>query len=102
VQLSEVDPSRPVGTIVAVEVDGSAMAAVHTTAGWVLTADRCPHASCPFSTDGELADDGTLICNCHGSEFDAGTGQLRQGPAESGLTIMRLEVERNTLNFAAR
>lgn len=97
--LADVDPARPVGTIAAVAVDGAPMAAIHTADGWVLTADRCPHAACPFSTDGELADDGSLICNCHGSEFDPVTGELRLGPATTGLSVVRLKVERNTLNF---
>jgi nitrite reductase/ring-hydroxylating ferredoxin subunit len=97
--LADVDPARPVGTIAAVEVDGAPMAAIHTADGWVLTADRCPHAACPFTADGELADDGTLICNCHGSEFDPLTGALRLGPATTGLSVVRLKVERNTLNF---
>ena len=101
-ELSAVDPTRPVGTIVAVTVDGEAMAAIRTAAGWILTRDQCPHAHCPFSTDGELADDGTLICNCHGSEFDPRTGELLQGPAQQGLTVSRLKVERNPLNFGPR
>ena len=97
--LADLDPTQPVGTIAAVQVDGAAMAAIHTADGWVLTADRCPHAACPFTADGELADDGTLICNCHGSEFDPLTGALRLGPAPTGLSVVRLKVERNTLNF---
>jgi nitrite reductase/ring-hydroxylating ferredoxin subunit len=67
-----------------------------------MTPDRCPHGNCPFSDDGELADDGTLICNCHGSEFDPLTGELRLGPAPVGLTVTRLRVERNRLNFDPR
>jgi nitrite reductase/ring-hydroxylating ferredoxin subunit len=100
--LAGIDPTQPIGTITSVTVDGEAMAVIHTSAGWVLTQDRCPHASCPFSADGELADDGTLICNCHGSEFDPRTGELLQGPAQDGLTIIPLRVERNALNFGQR
>ena len=100
--LDHVDPGLEVGSIVAVEVDGEPMAAIRTAEGWILTADRCPHAACPFSADGELAEDGTLICNCHGSEFEPLTGRLRQGPALEGLTVRSLEVERNTLNFGPR
>jgi nitrite reductase/ring-hydroxylating ferredoxin subunit len=102
VRLGEVDPDSPVGSIVGVEVEGQAMAAVRCAAGWVLTPDRCPHAQCPFSLDGELAEDGTLICNCHGSEFDPVSGDLLLGPALTGITVVPLRVERNTLNFAPR
>ena len=101
-RLAGVDASAPVGSIVAVTVDDAPMAAIHTATGWVLVPDRCPHAQCPFTADGELADDGTLICNCHGSEFDPQTGALLLGPAQEGLTVVQLRVERNTLNFAPR
>jgi nitrite reductase/ring-hydroxylating ferredoxin subunit len=100
--LDDIDPEQPVGTIAGVEVDGAPMAAIRTAAGWVLTADRCPHAQCPFTDDGELADDGTLICNCHGSEFDPRTGSLLLGPAQAGIAVTELKVERNTLNFEPR
>jgi nitrite reductase/ring-hydroxylating ferredoxin subunit len=98
-QLSEVDAGLEVGTVVGLEVDGAAMVALHTETGWVMTVDECPHARCEFSADGELADDGTLICHCHGSEFDAQTGELLLGPAARGISITRLRVERNTLKF---
>jgi nitrite reductase/ring-hydroxylating ferredoxin subunit len=98
-RLDEVDPELSVGTIVSVE---PGLAALHTRDGWVAVADACPHAGCAFSADGELADDGTLICNCHGSEFDPSTGAVRLGPATAGLTVHRLRVERNTLNFDRR
>jgi nitrite reductase/ring-hydroxylating ferredoxin subunit len=100
--LGDVDPDSPVGSIVGVSVDGQEMAAIRTARGWVLTPDRCPHAQCPFSLDGELADDGTLICNCHGSEFDPVSGDLLLGPAQTGIAVVPLRVERNTLNFAPR
>ncbi len=47
---------------------------------WHAVEDRCSHANCAFSTDGEL-DGTTLICNCHGSEFDVVTGAPLVMPA---------------------
>ena len=101
-RLAEVDAQRPSAASSRSTVDDAPMAAIHTATGWVLVPDRCPHAQCPFTADGELADDGTLICNCHGSEFDPQTGALLLGPAQEGLTVVQLRVERNTLNFAPR
>jgi nitrite reductase/ring-hydroxylating ferredoxin subunit len=100
--LDHVDPELEVGSIVAVEIHGEPMAAIRTIDGWVLTADRCPHADCPFSADGELAEAGTLICTCHGSEFEPLTGQLLLGPALEGLTVRRLHVEGKTLDVEPR
>ena len=48
---------------------------------WYAVEDRCAHAGCPFSEDATL-EAATIVCNCHGSEFDLTTGELRRGPAE--------------------
>lgn len=47
---------------------------------WFAVEDRCSHAGCSFITDGEL-EGTTLICNCHGSEFDVRTGEALMPPA---------------------
>jgi nitrite reductase/ring-hydroxylating ferredoxin subunit len=66
---------------------------------WRAFEDECPHVGCQLSQDGELID-GVLICNCHGAEFDATSGDLLEGPAETPLETHavrvvegRLEVE---------
>mgnify|MGYP001812056317 CR=1 FL=1 len=51
---------------------------------WYAVEDRCSHADCTFSSDGEL-DGSTLICNCHGSEFDFRTGAPLVMPAAKAL-----------------
>lgn len=48
---------------------------------WFAFEDRCSHAGCAFSEDGEL-DGTTVICGCHGSEFDVTTGRVIRSPAE--------------------
>ena len=48
---------------------------------WYGFEDRCTHAGCAFSEDGER-DGPQVICNCHGSEFDFRTGAVKRGPAE--------------------
>ncbi len=51
---------------------------------WFAVEDRCSHANCSFITDGEL-DATTLICNCHGSEFDFRTGEPLVMPAREAI-----------------
>ena len=46
--------------------------------------DRCSHADCSFSSDGEL-DGLTAICDCHGSEFDVRTGTVLAPPADEPI-----------------
>jgi nitrite reductase/ring-hydroxylating ferredoxin subunit len=48
---------------------------------WLAIEDRCSHAGCAFSEDGAL-EEGIVVCDCHGSEFDPRTGAVLRGPAE--------------------
>jgi Rieske Fe-S protein len=41
----------------------------------------CTHQGCTVSS----VEDGKIKCACHGSEFDASTGDVTKGPATSGL-----------------
>ncbi|MDX3415252.1 Rieske (2Fe-2S) protein [Streptomyces sp. MD20-1-1] len=53
----------------------------------------CTHAGCPIN---KL--DGTrLVCPCHGSEFDAGTGKVLREPAVAPLKPLAVEVKNGTL-----
>jgi nitrite reductase/ring-hydroxylating ferredoxin subunit len=101
-ELSELDPLAPLGAILPATVDGAQVAVIHTKAGWVMVEDVCPHASCAFTDDGEVVDGTTLICNCHGSEFDLQSGDLLRGPALDPLRIRALLVDDGQLRRADR
>lgn len=60
--------------------DGVAVLVFRVSDAWAAVEDRCSHAGCAFSTDGEVDGD-RIICDCHGSEFDALTGAVVRGPA---------------------
>ncbi len=42
----------------------------------------CPHAGCTVGYDSNAQ---VIICPCHGSQFNAGTGAVEVGPAVTGL-----------------
>lgn len=44
----------------------------------------CPHAGCTV----QYAGNDLFICPCHGSQFNATTGAVLQGPAATGLTAI--------------
>lgn len=89
----DVDPAAPVGTIVGAVVENVDVALIRHSGGWVMVQDSCTHAHCPFSRDGEVVEGSTLVCNCHGSEFDLVTGDVLVGPAEEPLAIRTLSVD---------
>jgi nitrite reductase/ring-hydroxylating ferredoxin subunit len=80
-------------------IDGVPILLASADERWYAIEDRCSHAGCAFSADGEL-DGTTLICDCHGSEFDIRTGEPLVMPANQPIrsyavreTDGRLEVE---------
>jgi len=64
-----------------VEIDGEAFVLASLGDRWYAVEDQCSHAGCPFSSEASL-EGSTIVCNCHGSEFDLATGEVRRGPAE--------------------
>jgi thiosulfate dehydrogenase (quinone) large subunit len=61
---------------------------VQQTAGVYKAFDAiCPHAGCTVAYQ---ASAGVIACPCHGSEFNAKTGAVIQGPATSGLTPIKV------------
>jgi nitrite reductase/ring-hydroxylating ferredoxin subunit len=48
----------------------------------------CPHAGVTVA----VPKGGTITCPGHGSTFDAATGNLKGGPATSGLTVIPVKI----------
>lgn len=57
---------------------------------------RCPHQGCTVS---EVLEN-TILCACHGSVFDAATGDRLEGPAPRGLTPVPVEVDGGSVYLA--
>ncbi|MER5659067.1 Rieske (2Fe-2S) protein [Streptomyces sp. NPDC002131] len=49
----------------------------------------CPHAGCAINK----LDGTTLVCPCHGSEFDARTGKVLRAPATEPLNALTVEAK---------
>jgi 3-phenylpropionate/trans-cinnamate dioxygenase ferredoxin component len=50
----------------------------------------CAGAACPLS--GGLLTGTTVMCQCHGSEFDISTGAVVSGPASRTLCVYEVQV----------
>jgi nitrite reductase/ring-hydroxylating ferredoxin subunit len=61
-----------------------------TADGYAAFDDRCTHRGGPLS-DGVLAC-GVVQCPWHGSQFDVRTGDVRHGPATSGIETYEVDV----------
>jgi nitrite reductase/ring-hydroxylating ferredoxin subunit len=72
-------------------IDGRAIILTAWDDRWYAIEDRCSHAACAFSEDGEI-DGFQAICDCHGSEFDVRTGRPLRGPAREPIATFRVRV----------
>jgi nitrite reductase/ring-hydroxylating ferredoxin subunit/uncharacterized membrane protein len=58
--------------------------------GYVAFSDHCPHRGGSLA-DGVMAC-GTVTCPWHGSQFDVASGELRSGPATTGIETFPVEM----------
>ena len=55
------------------------------------TSDICSHEQCELH--GGYVEGTDIVCPCHGSQFDAKTGQVKNLPATEPLKIYQVKVE---------
>jgi thiosulfate dehydrogenase (quinone) large subunit len=61
---------------------------IQAKAGKFLAFDAvCPHAGCIVEYDQTA---GVIVCPCHGSQFNAATGAVENGPAPTGLKTITI------------
>lgn len=78
----------PAGGAVLVDSAGPPLIVAQPTPGrFVAHSAVCTHAGCTVRVDGTLAN-----CPCHGSQFDALTGAVEQGPATEPLPQVGVRV----------
>ena len=89
--------SIPVGSGTVVDGPNGPVLLVQPTAGVI----KAYNASCPHQgTTVDPPEGGTITCPNHGSQFDATSGALKKGPAETGLTPISTRVVNGQVQFA--
>jgi len=87
------------GEMRAFDVGGARIAVARVEGTFYAFGDTCTHMGCSLA-GGDL-EETTVICPCHGSEFDVSSGAVLQGPARKPVETYRtrtgsggLEIER--------
>jgi 3-phenylpropionate/trans-cinnamate dioxygenase ferredoxin component len=77
----------PEGEMRAFDLPTGRVAVTHVEARLFAFADECTHAGCPLS-EGTFDDrEATVECACHGSIFDAESGEPLGGPAQDPVPV---------------
>jgi nitrite reductase/ring-hydroxylating ferredoxin subunit len=61
--------------------------------------DLCKHEGCPLSAG--LLTGTTLMCQCHGSQYNLTSGAVLRGPATEGLTIYEVREQGGKIEIRA-
>ena len=79
------------GEMRAFEVRGTKVAVANVADTFYAFDDTCTHLQCSLA-EGDL-EETTVICPCHGSEFDVRSGEVLQGPAREPVETYETRIE---------
>ena len=80
------------GTLVAIDVHGTAIAFANVGGTYYAFEDTCTHEQCSLA-EGDLAGT-TITCMCHGAQFDIQTGAVLAPPAPLPIKVSRKDRRR--------
>lgn len=85
------------GEMRAFDVRGVKIAVANVGGAFHAFDDTCTHAGCSLA-GGDL-EETTVICPCHGSEFDVRSGKVLQGPSREPVETYETRVEDGNLKI---
>jgi len=88
----------PEGEVRSFDANGVPVAVAKVGGSLYAFDDTCPHRQCSLG-EGEL-EATTIVCPCHGSEFDVRTGELLNPPATEPVAHYELTVEDGQIRVA--
>ena len=83
------------GEMQVLEVRGNRIAVANVGGTFYAFDDTCTHLQCSLA-GGDL-EETTVICPCHGSEFDVRSGEVLQGPAREPVETYETRIEGGNL-----
>ena len=81
----------PRNGLVALDVDGVAIAVANVAGVFYAFEDTCTHEQCSLS-QGDLSGT-TVTCMCHGAEFDVRNGRVLAPPAPLPVQVYRTKID---------
>lgn len=85
------------GGLRAFDVRGVGIAVANVSGMFHAFDDTCTHMRCSLA-EGDL-EETTVICPCHGSEFDVRSGAVLQGPAREPVETYEVRAEGGNLEI---
>ena len=85
------------GGMRAFDVRGTRVAVANIAGTFHAFDDTCTHLQCSLA-EGDL-EDTTVICPCHGSEFDVVSGEVLRGPARVPVGSFEVREEGGNLEI---
>jgi nitrite reductase/ring-hydroxylating ferredoxin subunit len=85
------------GEMRAFDVRGTQIAVANVAGTFYAFGDTCTHRQCSLA-EGDL-EETTVICPCHGSEFDVTSGDVLRGPAREPVGAYEVLVEGGNLEI---
>src|SRR5215216_6850135 len=83
------------GDMRALDVQDTKIAVANVGGTFYAFGDTCTHMQCSLA-GGDL-EETTVICPCHGSEFDVTNGEVLRGPAREPVETYETQVEGDNL-----
>jgi 3-phenylpropionate/trans-cinnamate dioxygenase ferredoxin subunit len=85
------------GGMGAFDVQGTTIAVANVAGAFHAFDDTCTHQQCSLA-EGDL-EGSTVICPCHGSEFDVESGAVLRGPATEPVATYEVRLEDGNLEI---
>ena len=80
------------GEAMAFDIGGQEIAVGRSAGTLFAFSDICTHRGCNLANGGEI-EGSSIECECHGSVFDMGTGEVMQGPATEPIATFGVSDE---------
>jgi 3-phenylpropionate/trans-cinnamate dioxygenase ferredoxin subunit len=88
-QLNDIGP----GEMKLVDVENEEIVLANLGGNLVAFSNACPHAACDMIEGNLDTATGEIECDCHGSRFNALTGQVLSPPALTPLVIYEVKID---------